>query len=129
MTQITPSRRQNIQQFLTEHNTASRFLATVLTDGDGLPLVSSLQDETRLDEMLASVAPLIKRTVQRSNERAGFSEAYEIVINNNDQSKLVCRFFEINNQALILICVVPTKRAHRLVMNQIIRVVSENWAG
>jgi hypothetical protein len=48
MTQITPSRRQNIQQFLTEHNTASRFLAIVLTDGDGLPLVSSLQDETRL---------------------------------------------------------------------------------
>lgn len=129
MTQIIPSRRQNIQQFLTERNTSSGFLATVLTDGDGLPLVSSLQDETRLDEMLASAAPLIQRTVQRSNERAGFSEAYEIVINNSDQSKLACRFFEINQQSLILICVVPNKLSHRLVMNQMIRVVGENWAG
>jgi predicted regulator of Ras-like GTPase activity (Roadblock/LC7/MglB family) len=129
MTQIIPSRRQNIQQFLTERNTSSGFLATVLTDGDGLPLVSSLQDETRLDEMLASAAPLIQRTVQRSNERAGFSEAYEIVINNSDQSKLACRFFEINQQSLILICVIPNKLSHRLVMNQMIRVVGENWAG
>lgn len=129
MTQIALSRRQNIQQFLVERNSSSGFLATVLTDGDGLPLISSLQEETRLDEMLASAAPLIQRTVQRSNERAGFSEAFEIVINNSDQSKLACRFFEVNHQSLILICVVPNKLSHRLVMNQMIRAVTENWSG
>jgi predicted regulator of Ras-like GTPase activity (Roadblock/LC7/MglB family) len=129
MTQIAISRRQTIQQFLNERSTNSGFLATVLTDSDGLPLISNTLDETRLDEMLASAAPLIRRTVQRSNERAGFSQAYEIVINNNDHSKLTCRFFEINNQALILICVVPNKMAYRQIMNQMIRIVSENWAG
>lgn len=128
-TQIAPSRRQTIHQFLGERNTANGFIATVLTDSDGLPLISTLQDKTRLDEMLASAAPLILRTVQKSNERAGFSDAYEIVINNSDQSRLACRFFEVNHQALILICVVPSKVAYRQIMNQMIRSVSENWAG
>ncbi len=129
MTKIAPSRRQTIYEFLNERNSASGFLATVLTDGDGLPLISSLQDETRLDEMLASAAPLILRTVRKSNERAGFSDAYEIVINNNDQSKLICRFFETNHQALILICVIPNKLSYRQIMNQMIRSINENWAG
>lgn len=128
-TQIAPSRRQTIHEFLSERNIISGFIATILTDGDGLPLISTLKDETRLDEMLASAAPLILRTIQKSNERAGFSEAYEIVINNSDQSKLICRFFEVNNQALILIAVVPNKVAYRQIMNQMIRSISENWAG
>ena len=129
MTQIAPSRMRTIQQFLNERSASSGFLASVLTDSDGLPLISSIQDETRLDEMLASAAPLIRRTVQRSNERAGFSDAYEIVINNNDHSKLACRFFEVNKQALILICVVPKNLSYRQNMNRMVRTVSDNWAG
>lgn len=129
MTQIAPSRMQTIQQFLNERSASSGFLASVLTDSDGLPLISSIQDENRLDEMLASAAPLIRRTIQRSNERAGFSDAYEIVINNSDQSRMACRFFEVKNQALILICIVPKNLSYRQNMNRMVRTVSDNWAG
>lgn len=119
---------QSIHDQLKEINQRSGFTATVVTDGDGLPLVIASQTEsTDLAEMLAAVAPLVHRMVQRSNERAGLSEANEVIINNDDRTRLICRFFVAGQQELILACVVPDQVAYRRTMNETISLVVNLW--
>jgi predicted regulator of Ras-like GTPase activity (Roadblock/LC7/MglB family) len=118
---------QSIHDQLKEINQRSGFTATVLTDGDGLPLVTASQAEGDLAEMLAAVAPLVQRMVQRSNERAGLSEANEVVINNADRSRLICRFFVARQQMLILACLVPEGVPYRRAMNLTISTVQKIW--
>ena len=77
--------------------------------------------------MLAAVAPLVQRMVQRSNERAGLSEANEVIINNADRSRLICRFFVARRQMLILACLVPDGVPYRRAMNLTISTVQKIW--
>ena len=120
---------ETIHEQLKAINQRGGFIATVVTDGDGLPLVIASQTESSdLAEMLAAVAPLVQRMVKRSNERAGLSEANEVIINNDDGSRLICRFFTVGQQALILACVVPDQVAYRRVMNDAISAVSKLWS-
>ncbi len=118
---------ETLRERLKEITRASNFVATVLTDGDGLPLVIASETESDLAEMLAAVAPLVQRMVQRSNERAGLSEANEVVINNADRSRLICRFFTARQQMLILACLVPEKVNYRRAMNEAINLVMRSW--
>jgi predicted regulator of Ras-like GTPase activity (Roadblock/LC7/MglB family) len=118
---------QSIHDQLKEINQRSGFTATVLTDDDGLPLATASQTEGDLAEMLAAVAPLVQRMVQRSNERAGLSEANEVVINNADRSRLICRFFVARQQMLILACLVPEGVPYRRAMNLTVSTVQKIW--
>jgi predicted regulator of Ras-like GTPase activity (Roadblock/LC7/MglB family) len=117
-----------LQQALVAANAQGQFIATVLTDGDGLPIAAATQGEAQLAELLAAVAPLVHRMVQRSNERAGLSAAHEVIINNADHTRLICRFFSINAQPFILACVTPRTAAYRRVMNQTTRAIQTLWA-
>ena len=124
----THSRRSMIQQTLIQLNWEGQFIASVLTDGDGLPLASVTQSENQLAEMVAAVAPLVQRIAQRTNERTGLPDASEVVINTDDGSRLICRFFMASEEAFILVCVVPGKSAYRRVMNQMVRTVQKTWS-
>jgi len=124
-----PANQETIHDQLRDINTRAGFVATVVTDGDGLPLIIASQTESAdLAEMLAAVAPLVHRMVQRSNERAGLSEANEVIINNADRSRLICRFFVAGPQELILACVVPDQIAYRRIMNDAIGLVTKLWS-
>ncbi len=116
-----------VQQELSSLNERGQFVASVLTDGDGLPIAATTQGESQLAEMLAAVAPLVERMVQRSNERAGLPAANEVVINNADGSRLVCRFFQARQQMLILACVVPDQAPYRRAMNMAVRAIQTVW--
>ncbi len=117
-----------LQQELSALNQHDRFIAAVLTDSDGLPIAVATQVEGQLAEMLAAVAPLVQRMVQRSNERAGLSAANEVVINNSDRSRLICRFFEARQQMLILACLVPNSAPYRRAMNLAVNAIQKIWS-
>jgi predicted regulator of Ras-like GTPase activity (Roadblock/LC7/MglB family) len=116
-----------LQQELSQLNQRGGFTASVLTDGDGLPIAVDSHADGQLPEMLAAVAPLVERMVQRSNERVGLSEASEVVINNADGSHLVCRFFEARHRTLILACLVRGPNSYRRAMNMAVRAIQAAW--
>jgi predicted regulator of Ras-like GTPase activity (Roadblock/LC7/MglB family) len=118
----------SVQQLLTRVNKQGHFVASVLTDSDGLPIAAAAPLKSQLADMLAAIAPLVQRMVQRSNERAGLSEAYEVVINNADRLRLVCRFFEARQQTLILACLVTEDLAYRRAMNEAAQAIQRIWA-
>ncbi len=120
-------RFQDLVDILNRLNAEGEFVASVLTDIDGIPLVSAVAGEKDLTEPLAAVVPLVRQSVQRSNERVGLAEANEVVVNNSDGARLVSRFFEVEERLFILVCVVPVKRPYRKVMNKAIHAVNRLW--
>ncbi len=120
-------RFQDLVDILDRLNTEGEFVASVLTDIDGIPLVSAVTGEKDLTEPLAAVIPLVRQSVQRSNEQVGLAEANEVVVNNSDGTRLVSRFFEVEGRLFILVCVVPVKRPYRKVMNKAIHGISRLW--
>jgi len=122
------SRSRAMQFELAALNEQGRFTASVLTNADGLPIAAATTSGSRLVDLLAAVAPLVQRMVQRSNERAGLPVAHEVAIRNADQSRLVCRFFEAGDEMLILACVVAGNLPHRRAMNQAVRAIAKIWS-
>ncbi len=120
-------RFQDLVDILHRLNTEGEFVASVLTDIDGIPLVSAVTGERDLTEPLAAVVPLVRQSVQRSNEQVGLAEANEVVVNNSDGARLVSRFFAVEGRLFILVCVVPVKRPYRKVMNKAIHGINRLW--
>ncbi len=120
-------RFQDLVGILDRLNTEGEFVASVLTDIDGIPLVSAVTGEKDLTEPLAAVIPLVRQSVQRSNAQVGLAEANEVVVNNSDGARLVSRFFEVEERLFILVCIVPVKRSYRKVMNKAIHGISRLW--
>jgi predicted regulator of Ras-like GTPase activity (Roadblock/LC7/MglB family) len=118
---------QDLVDILDRLNTEGEFVASVLTDIDGIPLVSAVTGERDLTEPLAAVVPLVRQSVQRSNEQVGLAEANEVVVNNSDGARLVSRFFAVERRLFILVCVVPVKRPYRKVMNKAIQGLNRLW--
>ncbi len=120
-------RFQDLVDILHRLNTEGDFVASVLTDIDGIPLVSAVTGERDLTEPWAAVVPLVRQSVQRSNEQVGLAEANEVVVNNSDGARLVSRFFAVEGRLFILVCVVPVKRPYRKVMNRAIQGINRLW--
>ncbi len=123
----SPGRSQHLERVLSCVTQEHGFLVTVLTNHEGLPLSASASEDRLLSEVLAAVAPVIERAAHQSNVHSGLEAADEVVIQNVDRTKIVCRFFTVNDQPLILACVVPKGVAYRRAMNQLIREIRQLW--
>ncbi len=121
------TRSQQLENIL--HNLVAHhgFVAAVLTTPLGLPLSSALRDDRSLSDILAAVAPVLEQAAQRSSTRSGLHEADEVVIRSADRTRLICRFFTIQDQPLILASIVPKGVAYRRAMNQALRAIREAW--
>ncbi len=117
-----------LHEALRQLNREGGFIASVLTDGDGLPISVTTSTGSDPGEALAAVVPLLQRQAQHSSRQTGLSDAEEVVIRNSDHTRLVCRFFEAGGQGLILACVVPGKRAYRRAMNRAIKAIRQAWS-
>lgn len=118
---------QQLGEILDHLNLDGEFVASVLTDKEGLPLAKAITGERDLTIPLAAVVPLIQQRVQRSNERIGLTGTNEIVVNDDDGMRLVSRFFGVGDHMLILACLVPAKRPYRRVMNKAITAIGRLW--
>ncbi|MDQ7028583.1 MAG: roadblock/LC7 domain-containing protein [Ardenticatenia bacterium] len=121
------SRSQHLEEVLSRVTRDHGFLAAVLTNAEGLPLSAAAGEDRLLSEVLAAVAPVIERAAYQSNIHSGLESADEVVIQNVDRTRIVCRFFTVNDQPLILACVVPKDVAYRRVMNRAIRDIRQAW--
>ncbi len=121
------SRSQHLEHVLSRVVQEQGFLVAVLTNHEGLPLSASAGEDRLLSEVLAAVAPVIERAAHQSNVHSGLEAADEVVIQNVDRTRIVCRFFAVNDQPLILACVVPKNVAYRRAMNTLIREIRQHW--
>ncbi len=101
---------------------------SVLTDETGLPMATAAAGDEDPTTQLAAVVPLVRHQVERSNEWIGLSDAREIIVNHDDGTRLVSRFFSVGDRSFILACVVPDKKPYRRAMNKAITAIKRLWS-
>jgi predicted regulator of Ras-like GTPase activity (Roadblock/LC7/MglB family) len=127
----TISVTDTLKNLLEETNRAGNFLISVVTDQNGLPIVSAAQDGFDPDRQSATVA-MVKKTITQNEKRLGMSQAEEISIVDTDGQLLICRAFTANNYDLTLAILManrqqPYRRITTHVISQINRVWSRRW--
>ncbi len=122
-----PTRSQRLASILRDLVETRGFVAAVLTTHMGLPLSSAMREDRSLSDILAAVAPVLEQAAQRTSARSGLDDADEVVIRSADRTRLICRFFTVEGQQLILASIVPKGVAYRRAMNQALRAIREAW--
>ena len=107
-------------------NEAGQFKASFLVDSQGLPIASL--SSTYDADTTSAMTTLVKNVVEQAHFRINLAEAVEVNIRAEDKSHLVCRYFSLGDETLILAVVVPHGRTYRMVTNRAIRAMKLLWA-
>lgn len=127
----TRSVTDTLTQYLEDMNQEGDFLASVVTDQNGLPIVFAAREGFDTDRQSATVA-LVKKIITQNERRLGMSQAEEISIVDSDGQLMICRAFSANNYELILAVLMANRqqtyrRITTRAINQISRVWSKRW--
>ncbi len=115
----------SLNQLLTELNRQGGFSASVVATGDGLP-IASLAPGLDTDTVAAMVA-FVRGVVERARGQMGFARVDEVSVVDDDRIRLVCRYFVIADEALILAVVLPANQRYRKLTNQAVKAIKQIW--
>jgi predicted regulator of Ras-like GTPase activity (Roadblock/LC7/MglB family) len=106
-------------------NKKGDFKAAVLSLEDGLPLASAPAHYE--DETAAAMATLLNETTKRINHQLRLPKVDEISIVYDDRTRLVCRYFTVDGQALLLMVLAPPDKSYRRLTNRTIKEIERVW--
>jgi predicted regulator of Ras-like GTPase activity (Roadblock/LC7/MglB family) len=129
MTQGNPvSGSQALNQLLGKLNQEGGFSISVLTDSQGLSLAFATGPGMDADIQAAVVAQ-VQKTALQAGRQLGMTQADEIVLNDTNGQRLVCRPFNVNGHDLILALTVPSKgQTYRQATNKAIKDIRQIWS-
>jgi len=116
-----------LARILKEMNDEGPFSASVLAGADGMPLSAA---PCRFDvEAIAATVLLLKGGVQQSRKLLGLDELDEVSLVQGDGMRLVCRYFAIGDEELILAVIVSSRRSYRRLTSRAIKKIRAEWEG
>ena len=117
-----------LQEILKEMNKEGNFPISLLTDNEGLPYASSVDDHLDTDTHSAVVALIQKAAVQVSRH-IGMAKVDEISLSDGATQRLICRPFKHGKQELILTIMLTHKeQSYRRLTNQTISKIKSAWS-
>ncbi len=127
----TRSATDILTQLLVDMNEEGNFIASVVTDQYGLPIVFAAREGFDAERQSATVT-MIKKLVTQNENRLGIAQAEEISIVDSNGQLLVCRSFSARKNDLILAVLIANRqqtyrRITTRAVNQISRVWSKRW--
>lgn len=130
---MTDSQRQatsnitSFEQVLDGLSKEGHFQVAVLASGEGLPIATTQSDPagvgsgTRPDaELTAAMVALLQKVSKEARQELGMAELDEVTVLDRERTRLVCRFFSIDGEDLILALMVSPKARYRRVSTQAI---------
>ncbi len=109
---------------LAEMNVRGRFIASVLSDRQGLLLAAAVTSGHDPDVQSAVVAQ-VQNAISHVRGQLGMGKTDEIAVADSAGRRLVCRLFEAGGQELILAVLVPTRASYRRLTNKAIREIQK----
>lgn len=119
------TRQTSLAQILREMTDEGSFKASVLVSSEGLPL-SWASSPFNTDTMAAMVA-LVKNSIRPAREKMGLDDVDEVSIVQRDKMRLVCRYFVVGDEELILAVVAPPHQTYRRLTNRAISRITRTW--
>jgi predicted regulator of Ras-like GTPase activity (Roadblock/LC7/MglB family) len=105
------SKQELFERTLSRMNQDGNFEASVLSLKDGLPLASSpLSYE---DQMTAAMVALLNDTANKLNRELSLPQVDEISIVGDGGNRLVCRYFAVNGNDILLTVLAQPDQTYR----------------
>jgi predicted regulator of Ras-like GTPase activity (Roadblock/LC7/MglB family) len=101
----------SFEQVLQEGNRAGHFLAAILATGDGLPIATAQAEPDA--ELTAAMVALLQKVSKEARRELGMAELDEVTVLDREKMRLVCRFFRMEDEDLILALMVRPRARYR----------------
>ncbi|MEM7032239.1 MAG: hypothetical protein AAF629_22000 [Chloroflexota bacterium] len=116
-----------LANLLAEMNAKGCFPISVITDSQGLTIASAADSEEDPNTQSAVVA-LIQKTATQAGDQIGLAQTAEIILNDQQGRRLICRPFQAGDQDMILTVIVPQRQqTYRRLTNQVVHAVQRQW--
>jgi len=103
----------SFEQVLQEANRAGHFKAAILASGDGLPIATAQAEPDA--ELTAAMVALLQKVSKEARQELGMAELDEVAVLDREKMRLVCRFFRMEDEELILALMVRPRARYRRV--------------
>ena len=114
------------EEILESVNKEGSFEASMLASSDGLPIATVPSDYDT--DIIAAMVALLRNVARETQDHVGLAQLDEVSTRARDSIRLVCRYFSVNDEDLILAVVVPSQqRYYRRLTNRAIREINLAW--
>ena len=118
-------REATLTQVLKDMNAKGGFTASVLATAGGLPVAAAPADFEA--QTVSAMVALVRESVDRAQARIGMARVDELSALDGKGTRLVCRYFDVESEPLILAAVVPVGREYRRFTDEAIRRLIDAW--
>lgn len=114
------------EETLERVNAEGSFEVSMLASSDGLPIATVPSDYDT--DVTAAMVALLRRVAQEMQDNVGLAQLDEVSVRASDKIRVVCRYFSVNDEDLILAVVVPSdRRYYRRLTNRAVREIKLVW--
>lgn len=118
-------REATLTQVLKDMNAKGSFTASVLATAGGLVVAVAPADFEA--QTVSAMVALVREAVERAQARIGMARVDELSALDGKGTRLVCRYFDVEGEPLILAAVVPVGREYRRFTDEAIRRLMDAW--
>lgn len=115
------------EEILDEMNTQGHFAASVLTGDDGLPIAVAPASPPYDAPTVAAMVTLVREFILQTQARLGLPDVDEVSIVISDRSRLVCRYFALDERPFVLAVILPPQQTYRRLTTLAISKIKKAW--
>jgi predicted regulator of Ras-like GTPase activity (Roadblock/LC7/MglB family) len=116
----------SFEETLKRVNGEGSFEVSMLASSDGLPIATVPSDYDT--DVTAAMVALLRRVAQEMQDSVGLAQLDEVSVRASDKIRVVCRYFRVDDEDLILAVVVPSdRRYYRRLTNRAVREIKLVW--
>ncbi len=115
--------KKSLADILNEMHEAGKFQISLLASKEGLPIAAAPPEHD--SELAAAIIALLQKVSNDTQSQLGMATVDEVTIRDQDQLRLVCRYFVVREEELILAAIVPPNHYYRRVTNNAIKKIRQ----
>ena len=123
-----PLEQSSFEKILIQMNADGRFVASVLTSQDGLPVASAPTPSPYDADTVAAMVAMIRDFILQTQTRLDLADVNEVSMVVGDRSRLICRYFVVNQQPFVLAVLAPPHTTYRRLTSRAVREIQNAWA-
>ncbi len=112
---------------LAQLNRAGDFTASVLVSEDGWPIAEASASSALDSRTIAAMMALVRDFVQQTRQQLGLGAVDEVSIVIDDRSRMVCRYFGINDKSFVLVVMAQPGHTYRRLTSKAVQEITTMW--
>jgi len=119
------SPQQKIEEFMREIIGMGNYEMAYLFSHEGLPMAEVKGDGIFPEDRLVELSILFQEVQKMADIMGGISKLKEMIVEGNNQRKIIFRFFMAFDQSLVLALVIPPRKTYRGLTNKLVNIIQK----